>query len=172
MPVSLRPRRNVSRRNVSTARTLFAIAVCALLAAIGNAYNDCRYQMTDRTTVSYVDPFDGTEHTHIIEYWGWVCENPDIPIVETPYPPGWQGPPPPPPVQPQPPSPTPQPTTSCSLRVCTAECDTNYALAVFGNGSNTEYIDTPPKCGVFCVELATSDRNACYGECAAQCNNP
>jgi hypothetical protein len=160
-------------RNVRPRIVLLVAAVTFLLVTAATGYDECRYQMTDRTTVSYLDPFDGTEHTKIIEYWGWVCENPDIPIVETPYPPGWQGPPPPPPVQPQPPMPVPQPpTSSCSLSTCKANCDTNYELALAGNGSNTDFIDMPPRCGVFCVELATADRNACYGGCAVECNNP
>ena len=72
-------------------RLLFVSALLALFATTGRAYDDCRYQMTDRTTVSYLDPFDGSEHTRIIEYWGWVCTNPDIPIVEHPQPPGMKG---------------------------------------------------------------------------------
>jgi hypothetical protein len=129
--------------------------------------------MTDRTTVSYLDPFDGSEHTQIIEYWGWVCTNPDIPIIEHPQPPGWYGPPEPPPVAP-PSAPVPQPpSSSCSLSICQADCDESYALAVAGNGSNTDYIDVEPfHCGVLCVQLATANRDACYGECTAECNNP
>jgi hypothetical protein len=61
-----------------------------------SASDDCRYQMTDRTTILYLDPFDGSEHAQITEYWAWVCENQDIPIVEYPHPPGWNGPPEPP----------------------------------------------------------------------------
>ncbi|MCU1231506.1 MAG: hypothetical protein JWO97_4390 [Acidobacteria bacterium] len=154
-------------------RLLFTSALLLLFAETGSAYDDCRYQMTDRTTISYLDPFDGSEHTQITEYWGWVCENPDIPIVEYPHPPGWNGPPEPPPVQP-PPIPAPQPpSNSCSLSLCKADCDESYMLAVAGNGSNTDYIEVKPfHCGVFCVQLATANRDACYGECTAECNNP
>ena len=146
---------------------LFRVIVLALVAtsvARVTLGDGCMLTIADVEVTTVSDSF-GNVLSQSTTYWfAWYCTTAAGGYYEVPIPRGGGS-------DPQPPSPQPPPTGGCTVTMCNELCDVEYAAAIAG-----EFVETPEggsttyKCGPLCVDLATSNRNACYAECIEDCN--
>jgi hypothetical protein len=123
----------------------------------------CFLSIVDREVTTVTDP-TGAIVSQSITYWfAWTCYDSNGGYYEVPVPPA---------TSPSPLPPTPQPPAGgCTVPLCQANCDLDYFQSIQG-----EFVDSPwggptwYKCGPLCVDLATSNRNACYSQCVEDCN--
>jgi hypothetical protein len=55
--------------------------------------------------------------------------------------------------------------------MCKANCDLDYENTIAGEFFESPWAGSEWKpCGILCVEAATANRDACYGECVSDCS--
>ena len=146
---------------------LLTVVLLGMAAPASANYPVCWYGVVDITSVSGTDP-DGTIWIYVTYYMGWTCTDGYL-ADERPYDP-WD----PPTGGGGDPDPDPDPVPGCSLSQCLSDCDAAYmehaGVEVLANTEIHHVLDF--ECGLFCMEMARADWNACRGMCTTDCNLP
>ena len=142
-------------------RKIFLLLIGAFLFSAPHVRADeCIYVVTNTLTITWSDS-NGTVSQSTTYYMGWICfSGPSSYIIDDPG----SG---------VAPTPAPQPSSGggCTVSICQANCDAEYAEAIAGEFADTEIGGaTWYKCGPICMDLAASDRNACYAYCIEDCH--
>ncbi len=148
-------------------RKLILSGIPLLLALLAlPAQAECYYTVIDRVVIEYTDGSGNVLGTDVRYFFGWSCYASDgtpydIPDSGANGGGGGSGDPS-----------VSTPSVGCQIGECLADCDLAYELAIEPEVFPPEYYGGAQikPCGIVCQELATSNRNACYGECASDCN--
>jgi hypothetical protein len=134
----------------------------ALLLSLPASADQCFYTILNTLTIVYTDSDGNVIGEDTRYFFGWYCLASGGGSYEIPNPSGGYQPPE---------QDDPGPSGGCTVDMCQANCDAEYEQTIVGEvvrdgyGGPTWY-----KCGPICVDLATSDRNACYAFCVEDCS--
>jgi hypothetical protein len=140
-------------------KPILLVAILVVFLVTPARADDCIFVIMNTLNITWTDDNGTLVESSTRYYFGWLCFGnagdyyipiPDIQEAATSPPTGSGG---------------------CTVAGCQNTCDAEYDNTVQGEFYDTEAAGyTWRPCGVICVETATANRDACYGECASDCN--
>lgn len=154
----------------SITRLTCLLLIALLFASSAATADECFYVILNRLEITYTDEAGNVIGESTRYFFGWLCFRDGGGMYEVPVGGDGDGGGDPPATG-NPPSTGNPPTGGCSVTICQENCDAAYVQTVAGEMVNTEAGGpTWYQCGPICMDLATSDRNACYAFCLEDCN--